>query len=325
MPTSAAIGPDEAVQRLKRRSTSPHEPERPVAHPLVTLAVALARRSPDASRCTPHLCHGSDAEKTEFEYRLAPAFLESVAPWLAPDAMAGRAVLDVGCGWGGKAIYFAEHLRPARMEGFDLPGVFDPAVPVSYARDHGVSGCVFRTGHAEAIPYGDGEFDLLLCEDVLEHVADPSRTLQECRRVLRSGGTLVALFPSFRMLDAHHLDRALTWPGLHYLFSMKAWAAGLNHYLLTHEGEVDFEPFSEAIATPFHRCAMRDLNGMNFRQFSELAGASGLRTETLRLLPRPTPDNGRSVWLKRIYRTLCRWPPLTEILCQRVLYIARKH
>ncbi len=328
MPTGAGLeaasSRGEVIERLKRLSTSPYEPESPVAHPLVTLAVRLANRSRDASRWTPHLCHGSDAEKTEFEYGLAPVFLETVAPWLAPDAMAGKAVLDVGCGWGGKAIYFAQHLGPSRMEGFDLPGVFDPAAPLEFASRLGVSACAFRTGHAEAVPYGDAEFDLLLCEDVLEHVADPGRTLQECRRVLRGGGTLIALFPSFRMLDAHHLDRALTLPGLHYLLSMKAWAGGLNHYLLTHEGEATFEPFSEAIATAFHRCVTRDLNGMSFRQFCDLVRVSGLETETLRLLPRPTPDNGRSVWLKKLYRTLCRWPPLAEILCQRVVYVARK-
>lgn len=314
---------EEAVASLKRRSTSPYPPESPAAHPLVTLAARLASRSQGASRQTPHLCHGSDAEKVEFEYRLAQVFLETIARWLPPDAMTGKQVLDVGCGWGGKAVYFAQHLGPAHMEGFDLPGVFDPQAPLAFAASRGVSRCGFHTGHAEAMPYGDGEFDLLLCEDVLEHVADPGRTLLECRRMLRGGGRLIALFPSFRMLDAHHLDRALTWPGLHYLLSMKAWAAGLNHYLLTNDGAA-FEPFSEAVATPFHRCVTRDLNGMSFSQFAALARTSGLETEALELLPRPTPDNGRSVWLKRLYRTLCRVAPLTEMLSQRVLYVARK-
>jgi ubiquinone/menaquinone biosynthesis C-methylase UbiE len=239
-------------------------------------------------------------------------------------AIAGKRMLDVGCGWGGKAVWCAEHLHPARVEGFDLPSVFKPEVPLEFARGRGVSQCGFRTGYAEAIPYGDREFDVVVCEDVLEHVEDPQSTLRECERVLRGGGVFVALFPSFRMLDAHHLDRALMWPGLHYVLSLKTWAAGLNHFLLRHESAAEYEPFSEAVVTRFKRCVTRDLNGMDFRQFEQLVAGRGLVTETLRLLPRPTPDNGRSVWLKRLYRSLCRVPALEEILCERVLYIARR-
>jgi SAM-dependent methyltransferase len=196
--------------------------------------------------------------------------------------------------------------------------------PLAFAEQRGVRGCAFRTGHAEAIPYDDGEFDLLLCEDVLEHVADPGLVLRECRRVLRDGGRLVALFPSFRMINAHHLDRALTWPKLQYLLSMKTWSAGLNHYLLAHEAEAGFEPFSETGASRFHRCVPRDLNGMSFSQFGALARESGLNTEALQLLPRPTPDNGRSVLLKKLYRSLWRLPLLSEVISERILYVARK-
>jgi 2-polyprenyl-3-methyl-5-hydroxy-6-metoxy-1,4-benzoquinol methylase len=310
----------EAIEALRRRSSSPYPPQPPKAHPLVSWIARRARRSA-ASRSTPHLCGGADVEKTRYEYAEGPAFVETIAPWLPPLPLAGRSVLDVGCGWGGKSVYCAQHLKPRRIEGFDLPGVFDPQVPLAFAAELGVAGCGFRTGHAETMPYGDAEFDLLLCEDVLEHVDDPAAVLRECGRVLRSGGLLIALFPSFRMLDAHHLDRAVAWPGLHYLLSMKAWAGGLNQYLLE-DPEAAFEPFSEVVATRFHPCVTRDLNGISFAQFGAIARASGLETRALRLLPRPTPDNGRSVLLKKLYRTLLRVPPLEEPLCQRVLYVA---
>jgi 2-polyprenyl-3-methyl-5-hydroxy-6-metoxy-1,4-benzoquinol methylase len=307
-----------AIAALRARSSSPYAPEPPRAHPLVSWVARRASQGA-AARETPHLCGGADVEKTRYEYAEGPAFVETISPWL-PFPLADKSLLDVGCGWGGKAVYCGEVLKPQRVEGFDLPGVFDPAVPLAFAAEKGVTGCAFRTGYAEKIPYGDGEFDVLVCEDVLEHVDDPAAVLHESRRVLRSGGVLVALFPSFRMLDAHHLDRAVAWPGLHYLLSMKAWAGGLNHYLLQH-ADAAYEPFSEAGATRFHRCVTRDLNGMSFSQFEKVAGESGLETRALRLLPRPTPDNGRSVWLKRLYRSAVRWPWIGEALCQRVLYV----
>jgi 2-polyprenyl-3-methyl-5-hydroxy-6-metoxy-1,4-benzoquinol methylase len=320
--TRSGDSDDELVGALRARSRSPHAPEPPRAHPLVSWVAARAARA-GAGRCTPHLCGGEDADKTRYEYAEGPAFLEAVASWLPPAPMTGRALLDVGCGWGGKAIYGAETLRPDRVEGFDLPGVFDPAVPAAFVTERGVAGCAFRTGYAEEIPYGDAEFDLLFCEDVLEHVADPEAALAECRRVLRPGGRLIALFPSFRMLDAHHLDRAVAWPGMHYLLSMQAWAGGLNAYLLAHP-EAEFEPFSEVVASRFHPCVPRDLNGMNFRQFTAIAATCGLDELHLGLVPRPTPDNGRSRMLKRIYRALCRVPRLDEILAQRIVFVGQR-
>lgn len=313
---------EDALSALRSRGTSPHATEPPRAHPLVTWIARRAGQSA-AARATPHLCGGANLEKTRYEYAEGPAFLETIAPWLPARPLANRSILDVGCGWGGKAVYCAEHLQPQRVEGFDLPGVFDPAVPLAFAAGRGVAGCGFRTGLAEKMPYPDGEFDLLVCEDVLEHVDDPAAVLQECHRVMRSGGVLIALFPSFRMLDAHHLDRAVAWPGLHYLLSMKTWAGGLNHYLLESR-DAAFEPFSEVVATRFHPCVTRNLNGMSFRQFEGIARGCGLLTRELRLLPRPTPDTGRSIWLKRLYRRLWRVASLQEILSQRILYVALK-
>jgi SAM-dependent methyltransferase len=43
-------------------------------------------------------------------------------------------------------------------------------------------------GSVEDIPAGDNEFSLAICQEVLEHVADPSKALREIARVLRPGG-----------------------------------------------------------------------------------------------------------------------------------------
>ena len=60
------------------------------------------------------------------------------------------------------------------------------------------------TGLAERLPFADGEFDLVICSWVLEHLVQPQRAFQEIARVLQSpdpsagrpGGRLVFLTPN---------------------------------------------------------------------------------------------------------------------------------
>lgn len=46
----------------------------------------------------------------------------------------------------------------------------------------------YRVGSGEAIPLADGSIDCVVCVDVLEHVADIDRVLDEIARVLKPGG-----------------------------------------------------------------------------------------------------------------------------------------
>jgi SAM-dependent methyltransferase len=48
---------------------------------------------------------------------------------------------------------------------------------------------------AENLPFGDGHFDLIVCNHVLEHVASPERALAEFRRCLKPRGVLIAQTP----------------------------------------------------------------------------------------------------------------------------------
>ena len=45
--------------------------------------------------------------------------------------------------------------------------------------------------NVEELPFSDGEFDLVLCSQVIEHLLDVDAGLRELARVLRPGGTLI--------------------------------------------------------------------------------------------------------------------------------------
>lgn len=96
----------------------------------------------------------------------------------------GRAVLDLGCAGG----FMAEALagRGARVTGID-----PAAEAIGAARAHAAAeglDIAYDIGVGEALPYGDATYDAVVCVDVLEHVADLGRVLEEVTRVLRPGG-----------------------------------------------------------------------------------------------------------------------------------------
>jgi SAM-dependent methyltransferase len=57
-----------------------------------------------------------------------------------------------------------------------------------------------------SIPAADASFDAILCSEVLEHVPEPSRALDEFARLLKRGGSLIltAPFASVVHLAPHH-------------------------------------------------------------------------------------------------------------------------
>ena len=131
--------------------------------------------------------HGADLEA-----------LERVAGGLAP----GRA-LDLGCGGG--HVSFALAPLAAEVIAYDLSTEMLDAVR-STALRRGLPNIETVCGPAETLPFGDGEFDLVVSRFSAHHWRDVARGLAEARRVLQRGG--VAIFvdvvaPESALLDTY--------------------------------------------------------------------------------------------------------------------------
>ena len=120
---------------------------------------------------------------------------EDPEPWawerrralLLSEARAGERVLDLGCGAG----RFVAALRDA---GADPVGVELADGALERARRN-VPGADFRA-MTDEIPLEDSSVDLVWCSEVLEHVPDTAGLLSEVRRVLKTGGRLLATTPA---------------------------------------------------------------------------------------------------------------------------------
>jgi SAM-dependent methyltransferase len=57
-----------------------------------------------------------------------------------------------------------------------------------------------------AIPFGENHFDAVLCNHVLEHVADDIKAMREIRRVLKPGGWAIMQVPFFSPVPENTID-----------------------------------------------------------------------------------------------------------------------
>jgi len=97
---------------------------------------------------------------------------------------AGLKVLDIGCGAGFMSEEFA------RL-GCEVTGVDPAAAAVEAGRRHAAENGLrirYLQGSGEQLPVPDAAFDVVLCCDVLEHVANVPQVIAETARVMKPGG-----------------------------------------------------------------------------------------------------------------------------------------
>ncbi len=99
-------------------------------------------------------------------------------------------ILDVGCGTGANLKMLGLY---GQAEGVDIS-----EQAVEFCKRRGLSSV--KLGAIEELPYDDQSFDIITALDVLEHLDDDGAGLQEMRRVLRPGGTLLLFVPAFMFL-----------------------------------------------------------------------------------------------------------------------------
>jgi ubiquinone/menaquinone biosynthesis C-methylase UbiE len=158
--------------------------------------------------------------------------VEEYSSWFGD--LRGKMLLDIGCGFGGKSIAYAE--RGAFVTGVDIDPVH-AAGAGRYSRRMGRPMDVV-TGDAAALPFSDGSFDLIVANDSMEHFTDPSAALEEFARVARPGGLVLLFFTPWGSPLASHLYDHIHTPWCHLIFS-ESMLEQLLELSLARRGEAD--------------------------------------------------------------------------------------
>lgn len=110
----------------------------------------------------------------------------------------GRKVLEIGLGQGAESEQLIR--RGARWSGLDLTRESVDRVTARLAV-RGLAHDELRQGSALAIPWQDNSFDMVFSHGVLHHIPDVRSAQAEIHRVLKPGGTLVAMLYARRSLN----------------------------------------------------------------------------------------------------------------------------
>jgi 2-polyprenyl-6-hydroxyphenyl methylase/3-demethylubiquinone-9 3-methyltransferase len=158
-------------------------------------------------------------EDSEFRplHRINPhrlAWIESFAP------LAGKRVLDVGCGGGILAEAMAR--RGASVTGIDLAGMA-LRVAQSHAESSGQS-VYYAASSAEEWSLANGaQYDLVTCMEMLEHVPEPRTVIEACANMVKPGGWVV-----FSTINRNPLSFLMAIVGVEYV--LRILPVGTHQY-----------------------------------------------------------------------------------------------
>jgi len=217
---------------------------------------------------------------------------EDVAAALSRLVLPPRArVLDIATGAGHTALFFAERGHDVTAADIAAP-MLERVREAACKRDVTIT---TKLHAAEALPYADGEFDLVTCRVAAHHFSSPENFVRETARVLKPGGWFLLIDGS--VADDHaeaeewmHKIEKLRDPSHHRMLTPRAWSrlcesSGLavENVELSRFKQPDLEWYFETAATsPENRAEVLRL----------IADAPGSARELFEL----AEEDGKTVW-----------------------------
>lgn len=128
-----------------------------------------------------------------------------------------RKILDVGCGTGSV-------LESLAHKG-DLYGVDTSAYALKLCNAKG--NFKLKRMNAEKLSFPENFFDVIIMSDIIEHVDDDIKVIENCRRILKTGGILIITVPAHMYLWNYD-DARLGHKRRYNKMMLKSLASGFN-------------------------------------------------------------------------------------------------
>ena len=207
-------------------------------------------------------------------------FLERYTP---EEMFQGKTVCDIGCGAGGKSLYYAS-LGAAHVTGLDILSQYGPQAE-TLARELGLADkFTFLCRDASQTGLPDGSFDTVIMNDAMEHVADPAAVLAECARLLKPGGRLFVNFPPYGHPYGAHLSDLIGVPWVHVFFRDETLIDVYEHLCQSvPDGDDRFR--LRITRDESGRRYFSYINKMTLKRFRSLRSGAPLREEYYREVP----------------------------------------
>lgn len=167
--------------------------------------------------------------------------------------VAEKKILDVGCGGG----ILSESLA---LRGADVSGIDMGEAPLKVARLHALESGVninYRRIPVEELAQQEaGQYDIVTCMEMLEHVPDPSSIIRACAALVKPGGQLY-----FSTINRNPKAYAFAILGAEYLLKMLPKG--------THEYKKFIRPSELSHWLREANLDLHDISGMTYNPFSK--------------------------------------------------------
>lgn len=176
--------------------------------------------------------------------------------------------LDIGCGDGGLTAEFAAKIGARKYYGIDN----DVAVLVE-AKRHGVTTQKVDLNN-KPIPFPDNFFDIILCHQIAEHLANPDNMFQEMWRVLKLKGQCLISVPNLCSLH-NRLFVLLGWhptvisSSTKYSFGNPTQRGEQLEEMVEHRHNTAFSPASLKEMLKHYRFKIEDYSGVGLYPFGD--------------------------------------------------------
>lgn len=180
--------------------------------------------------------------------------------------LAGRDVLEIGLGYGSLSQKIAE--SGARYVGLDIA-----AGPVEMVRHRmrqaGLPGRA-EQGSVVAAPFPDESFDCVITIGCLHHTGDMRRAIAECRRMLRSGGSLVMMvyyaYSYRRWMQARRQTLNYLWSEMSGYRGVATPESERERWIYDHNTEGLAAPHTDFVSVKSLRYLCRDFSKFQWRR-----------------------------------------------------------